>query len=83
MVISRKTVKTIHPPLKMNNHDLQEVVNHKHLGLFFSNNGLWHDQIDYIVKKAYARLDVLRKVRFTLDQFTLEKNVFFLHQTHM
>ena len=30
MVISRKTVKPIHTPLKMNNHDLQEDANHKH-----------------------------------------------------
>ena len=60
----------------MNNHDLQEVANHKHLGLIFSNNGLWHDHIDNIVKKAYARLNVLRKVRFTLDRFTLEKMYF-------
>ena len=76
MVISRKSVKPVHPPLKMNNHDLQEVSNHKHLGIFFSNNGLWHDHIDYIVKKAYQRLNMLRKVRFILDRIVLEKMYF-------
>jgi hypothetical protein len=39
MVISRKTVKPLHPPLKMNNHDIQEVSSHKHLGIYFSDNG--------------------------------------------
>jgi hypothetical protein len=52
-----------------------------HLGLFFSNNGLWHDHIDYIVKKAYTRLNMLRKVRFILNRFTLEK-MYFSFITH-
>ena len=62
MVISRKLIKPLHPPLEI----LQQGTNHKHLGLFFPNNGLWHDHIDYIVKKAYTRLNILRKVRFIL-----------------
>jgi hypothetical protein len=60
----------------MNSQILQQGTNHKHLGLFFSNNGLWHDHIDYIVKKAYTRLNMLRKVRFKLNRFTLEKMYF-------
>jgi hypothetical protein len=76
MVISRKLIKPLHPPLEMNSQILQQGTNHKHLGLFFSNNGLWHDQIDYIVKKAYTRLNMLRKVRFILNRFTLEKMYF-------
>ena len=60
MAISRKLIK----PLEMNSQILQQGTNHKHLGLFFSNNGLWHDHIDYIVKKAYTRSNMLRKVRF-------------------
>ena len=57
----------------MNSQILQQGTNHKHLWLFFSNNGLWHDHIDYIVKQAYTRLSMLRKVRFILNRFTLEK----------
>ena len=37
---------------------------------------MWHDHIDYIVKKAYTRLNMLRKVRFKLNRFTLEKMYF-------
>ena len=76
MVIFRKLIKPLHPPLEMNNQILQQGTNHKHLGLFFSNNGLWHDHIDYNVKKAYTRLNMLRKVRFILNRFTLEKMYF-------
>jgi hypothetical protein len=51
-------IKPLHPPLEMNSQILQQGTNHKHLGLFFSNNGLWHDHIDYIAKKAYTRLNM-------------------------
>jgi hypothetical protein len=61
MVISRKLIKPLHPPLEMNSQILQQGTNHKHLGLFFSNNGLWHDHIDYIVKKAYTRYNKNRR----------------------
>ena len=76
MVISRKTVKPLHPPLKMNNHDIQEVLSHKHLGIYFSDNGSWQEHIDYIVKKSFVRLNILRRFRLILDRFTLEKMYF-------
>ena len=80
MILSKKNNKPNHPPpppppppLKMNNSELQKVDNHKHLGVIFSNNGFWHDHVDYIVNKSYTRLNMLRKVRMTLDRFSLEK----------
>jgi hypothetical protein len=74
MVISRKLIIPLQPPLEMNSQILQQDTNH--LGLFFSNNGLWHDHIDYIVMKAYTRLNMLRKVRFRFNKFALEKMYF-------
>jgi hypothetical protein len=56
-----KEMKPLHPPLEMNSQIIQQGTNHKHLGLFFSNNGLWHDHIDYIVKKAYTEYQLLHK----------------------
>ena len=76
MLISRKTVKPLHPPLKMNNHDIQEVSSHKHLGIYFSDNGSWHEHMGYIVKKSFVRLNILRRFRLVLDRFTLEKMYF-------
>ena len=73
LVISRKNIKPIHPTLYMNEQPLQTVNCHKHLGLFISNNGFWHDHIDYIVKKAFKRVNILRRFRMTLDRFSLER----------
>jgi hypothetical protein len=73
MILSKKKISQTTPPLKINNSELQKVDNHKHLGEFFSNNGFWHDHVDYIVKKSYTRLNMLRKVRMTLHRFSLEK----------
>ena len=73
MVISRKALKPVHPPLLMNQHVLNEVTNHKHLGIILSNNGLWHEHVDHIVKKAYVRINIIRKIRFVADRYTLEK----------
>jgi hypothetical protein len=53
MILSKKNNKPNHPPLKMNNSELQKVDHHKHLGVIFSNNGFWHDHVDYIVKKKH------------------------------
>ena len=77
MVISRKLIKPLHPPLEMNSQILQQGTNHKQLGLYFSNNGLWHDHIDYIVKKAYTRLNMLRKVRFKQIYFRKDVLLFY------
>jgi hypothetical protein len=75
MILSMKNNKPNYPPLKMNNSELRKVDNHKHLGVIFSNNGFWHDLVDYIVTKSYTQLNMLRKVRMTLDRFSREKNL--------
>ena len=54
----------------MNNHDIQEVLSHKHLGIYFSDNGSWYEHIDYIVKKSFVRLNILRRFRLVLDRLT-------------
>ena len=73
LIISRKNIKPDHPVLYMNNQPLQTVSSHKHLGLIISNNGFWHEHIDYIIEKSYRRLNILRKCRMILDRFALEK----------
>ena len=73
MIISRKTIKPIHPPLIMNNIILNQVTSHKHLGIYLSNDGTWHVHIGYIVDKAWKRLNLLRGLKFFLDRYSLEK----------
>ena len=52
ILISRKINKPYHPPLKMNGEPIKEETSHKHLCIFFSNDGTWHQHIDYITSKS-------------------------------
>ena len=72
LFISRKINKAIHPPLYMQNVQIQEVSSHKHLGLYFSNHCSWHHHINYIKQKAWLRIHIMRKLKFTLDRKPLE-----------
>ena len=56
----------------MNDKPIKEVTTHKHLVIFFSNDGTWHQHIDYISSKAWTRLNIMRKLKFFLDRQSLE-----------
>ena len=56
----------------MNNVSINEVSSHKHLGIFLSNDGIWHEHINCISSKAWIRLNVMRKLKFILDRKSLE-----------
>ena len=73
MTITRKINKPFHPPLIMNNTIIDQVTEHKHLCLEISNDGSWQKHIDLITKKAFTRVNILRKFNFFLDRKTLEK----------
>jgi hypothetical protein len=73
MTFTRKINKPFHPPLIMNNTIINQVTEHKHLGLEISNDGSWQKHIDLITKKAFIRVNILRKFKFILDRKTLEK----------
>ena len=72
LLISRQINKPIHPPLYMQNVQIQEVSSHKHLGLYFSNDCSWHQHIDNIKQKAWFRIHIMRKLKFKLDRKSLE-----------
>ena len=72
LLVSRKNLKPFHPPLLMSNEPIKEVRSHKHLGLFLSNDGKWHEHINYITEKAWIRVNVMRKLKFQLDRRSLE-----------
>ena len=72
LLISRKIMQPVHPPLHMINQQIKEVKNHKHLGLYFSNDGSWHTHITYIKEKAWNRINIMRKLKFQLDRKSLE-----------
>ena len=71
-LISRRLIRPDHPPLFMQNVQIEEVDSHKHLGLHLSQDCTWHKQIDYIKEKAWFRINVMRKLKFKLDRKSLE-----------
>ena len=72
LIISRKINKPLHPSLYMNDQQVLEVDCHKHLGLYLSNNGSWHQQINFVLEKAWCRINIMRKLKFKLDRKSLE-----------
>jgi hypothetical protein len=57
----------------MNNTIINQVTEHKHPGLENANDGNWQKHIDLITKKAFIRVNILRKFKFIPDRKTLEK----------
>ena len=56
----------------MHHQQIKEVQSHKHLGLYLTNDGSWHDYIQYIKEKAWAWVNTMRKLKFKLDRKSLE-----------
>ena len=57
----------------MNRVHINEVQHHKHLGIFLSNDGTWHEHINYITSKAWQKIYVMRKLKFLLDRESLNR----------
>ena len=72
LLISRKINKPVHPSLIMLGQQIKEVEFHKHLGIYFSNDGSWHKHIDYIKEKAWTRINIMRRLKYVLDRKSLE-----------
>ena len=68
LLISRKVIRSQHPPLFTQDFQIKEVDCHKHLGLNFLNDGNWHQHIRYITEKAWFRINIMRKHKFQLDR---------------
>jgi len=68
--------KTKHPDIVFNNLVLPETKTHKHLGLTLNNNLTWSDHINNILKSVSPIVDVLKKLKYSLDRESLEKIYF-------
>ena len=62
----------VHPPLTMNSENIKEVEHHKHLGIYISHDGTWHEHINYITAKAWQRICIMRKLKVLLDRDSLQ-----------
>ena len=70
MTISNR--KKIHPPLAFNNQVIDNVLNHKHLGIILNDKLNWTEHIKQSLKNVSKSLDVLQKLKNRLDRRTLE-----------
>ena len=73
MIFSRKLHRPHHPPLLMNNTMLTETDTHRHLGLTLSNTCTWSEHTQTMTTKDWARLNLLRTLKFRISRKSLEK----------
>ena len=78
MIVSNRNT-TNHPTLFFNDVQIDEVHDHKHLGIIINKKLTWQNHIDSIVLKAQKRLDILHRWRYKLDRRSLE----ILYFTHI
>ena len=69
-----------HIELQFDGTVLNNVNDHKHLGITFMSNGKWTSHITNICNYVYKQLNVLRKLKYVLSRLTLSKiyNTFIL-----
>ena len=64
LLLTRKINRQMHPSISMNNQIITEVDNHKHIGIVFQSNCLWHEHLNIITAKAWQRINIMRKLKF-------------------
>ena len=72
LIVSRKRSQQLHPPLIMYDRPIIEVNDHKHLGVYLSTDCSWHSHISFMTKKAWKRVNIMRKLKHVLDRKSLE-----------
>ena len=76
LLFSRKHNKPLHPPLSMNQQQINEVDMHKHLGLTFTCDATWPAHLTEIKSKAWYRINIMRQLKFVLDRSSLQSIYF-------
>ena len=59
----------------MENTPINEVEAHKHLGVYVSIDCSWHQHMNYIKQKAWARISIIRRLKYSIqyDKYELDK----------
>ena len=73
MTISNKSDFIDFPPSFFNNTQIEEVCEHRHLGVIISKTLSWTSHINNLYAKANKRLGVLKSVQFKIDRKSLEQ----------
>ena len=72
MIISNKDHLDLHPSLVFNNHVIDRVQTHKHLGITLSSDLKWTTHINNLVRGSSKRLDLMRGLKYNIDRRSLE-----------
>ena len=72
IMFSRKRNQPYHPPVFMDQTQIEEVISHKHLGVVLSSDCTWHEHLEYIKSKAWTRINIMRKLKYKLDRRSLQ-----------
>ena len=64
--------------LQMNNENIEVVKQAKLLGVIISDDLKWDENTKYLVKKAYSRMELLRKVASFTNSLEDKKNIYVL-----
>ena len=73
LLITKKNQNIQHPPLKMSQSHIEEINEHKHLGITFCTTLTWTNHMSEISRKAWKRIGSLRRYKFLLDRGSLFK----------
>ena len=72
LTISNKPDSSCNPPILFKNAIIDEVVSHVYLGLRFSNDLKWHQDVNDICVKARQKLNAMLPLKYKLDRKSLQ-----------
>ena len=72
LLISNKGTPDDHPSLILQGHIIENVPNHKHLGIVLAHDLRWNAHINDIQVKCMKKINVMKKFKFKLDRKSLE-----------
>ena len=59
-------------PVSFNNHTLDSIETHKHLGVIFSHDLRWAAHVNSMIQSVSKTTDVMQKLKYKLDRQTLQ-----------
>lgn len=71
MIATKKTAPINYPDLVFSDTSIKRVDNHKHLGLYITQNFTWTHHIDCTIVKASKRLHLINQVKYYLPRRSL------------
>ena len=73
IIFSVKRIKPSHPNIYFNNQIIENVSNHKHLGVTLCSDLSWRAHIFNVYEKVSKKLNLLKGLKFKLSRETLSK----------